>query len=272
MKEFFKGQLLKMQFTNRGTEHLVKPEYFLVNGDEKVVISNLIGKTVSIQYAGKITCIACGKETKKSYGQGYCYPCFISVPQTEECVLRPELCKAHEGIARDMEFAKENCLVDQVVYLARSGGLKVGVTRYHQVPNRWVDQGANQAIKLVTAKNRYTAGLIEVSLKKILADKTNWRKMLMGNDDPQTLVNEKVKAIEYLQHQGIEFKPAEDTEYAIEYPVLSFPAKVNSKDLEKDPSLSGKLMGIKGQYLIFEGGNVINLRKHSGFHISISSF
>ncbi len=269
MKELFRGQLLKMQFANSGTEYLVKPEYFLLQGDKRIVLNDIIGKNVSIEFAGRITCIACGRETKKSYGQGYCYPCFISIPQTEECVLRPELCKAHEGIARDMEFARENCLVDQVVYLARSGGLKVGVTRFHQVPNRWVDQGANRAIKLAIAKNRYTAGVIEVALKKILADKTNWRKMLMGNDAPQSLVIEKAKAIDFLQHQGIEYMQAEDAEYAIEYPVLLFPSKVNSKDLEKEPTLSGTLMGIKGQYLIFEGGNVINLRKHSGFHITI---
>jgi hypothetical protein len=124
---------------------------------------------------------------------------------------------------------------------------------------------------LAIAKNRYSAGMVEVALKKILADKTNWRKMLMGDDTPQPLVNDKLKALEYLNNQGIEYKPAEDTEYAIEYPVHEFPAKVNSKDLEKEPTLAGKLMGIKGQYLIFEGGNVINLRKHAGFHVSIST-
>ena len=166
-------------------------------------VNDLIGKQITISFANRITCVGCGKDTKKSFAQGYCYPCFISVPQTEECVLRPELCKAHEGIARDMEYARDNCLVDQYVYLALSGGLKVGVTRYHQIPNRWVDQGATKAIKLLVAKNRFTAGLIEVALKKIMADKTNWRKMLMGNDDDIPLTGEKHKALEFLNLQGL---------------------------------------------------------------------
>jgi hypothetical protein len=269
MKTLFEGHLTKMSFNNLGSEYYIKPNYFIQSPQNLFDVNSYIGKRLTLTYAGRITCISCGKDTKKSYGQGYCYPCFISVPQTEECVLRPELCRAHEGIARDLEYAKENCLVDQIVYLALSGGLKVGVTRYHQVPNRWVDQGANKAVKLVIAKNRYTAGVIEVTLKKILADKTNWRKMLMGNDLDISLVGEKHKALEYLNHYGLEYIPADDTEYRIEYPIKEFPSKVVSTDLEKEPTFSGLLSGIKGQYLLFEGGRVINLRKHTGYQISI---
>ena len=165
MPAIFSGPLKKMGFNNLGSETIIKPQYFLKSEDFELSVNDLIGKQITISFANRITCVGCGKDTKKSFAQGYCYPCFISVPQTEECVLRPELCKAHEGIARDMEYARDNCLVDQYVYLALSGGLKVGVTRYHQIPNRWVDQGATKAIKLLVAKNRFTAGLIEVALK-----------------------------------------------------------------------------------------------------------
>lgn len=269
MSILFSGQLNKMRFHNSGSEFMIKPSYYLAAQSYEANLNEAIGKKLTIVYSGKITCISCGKETKKSYGQGYCYPCFISVPQTEECVLKPELCRAHEGIARDMEFAKENCLVNQYIYLALSGGLKVGVTRYHQVPTRWVDQGANRAIKLAIAKNRHTAGLIEVALKKILADKTNWRKMLMGKDEQRSLADQKKQAVDYINQHGIEFTIAPDDEYQIEYPVASFPTKIVSKDLTKEPIVEGVLKGIKGQYLIFEGGLVINIRKHTGFHVEL---
>lgn len=269
MSILFSSPLSKMRFHNQGSDSFIKPSYYLISDNQEIQVNSAIGKKTTIAHTGKITCISCGKEIKKTYGQGYCYPCFISVPQTEECVLKPELCRAHEGIARDMEYAKANCLVDQYIYLALSGGLKVGVTRYHQVPTRWVDQGANRAIKIAIAKNRYTAGLIEVTLKKILADKTNWRKMLMGNDEQYSLVAKKKTALDYITQHNLEYTVAPDQEYQIEYPVLEFPSKIVSKDLAKEPTISGLLIGIKGQYLIFEGGMVINIRKHAGFHIEL---
>lgn len=264
------GILKRMSFVNEGSEYVVIPNYSLDFEGNILKFNTLIGKNISFSFQGKISCIICGATTKKSFGQGYCYSCFVSVPQTEECVLRPELCRAHEGVARDMEFAKENCLVDQYVYLSLSGGMKVGVTRYHQVPTRWVDQGANKAAIIAITRNRYSAGLIEVLLKKIFADKTNWRKMLTGNDPESSLVEPRKRAIEYIEREGLTFSKPEDAEYRIEYPVLSFPKKVLSIDLEKKNTLSGILIGIKGQYLLFESGEVLNIRKHSGYHVAFN--
>jgi hypothetical protein len=269
MNTVFVGPLRKMRYRNLGSELLIKPNYLLTTNDSEYVVNSALGKLISISYKGKINCISCGKVTKKSFGQGYCYPCFISVPQTEECVLRPELCRAHEGIARNLDYAKENCLVDQYVYLAQSGGLKVGVTRFHQIPDRWIDQGACFAIRLAIAENRYNAGLIEIALKKIMADKTNWRKMLVGDDEQIDLLSEKYRALDYLKDLGLEFIIPDNSVYKIEFPVSKFPLKVVSKDLEKEPEISGILMGIKGQYLIFEGGMVINMRKHTGYNVEI---
>ncbi|HNS30643.1 MAG TPA: DUF2797 domain-containing protein [Tenuifilaceae bacterium] len=266
-----KGILNKMTFVNKGSEFNIIPSYELEMGSTKLDLADIIDKSINLRFLNRITCISCGRDTKKSYGQGYCYPCFISVPQTEECVFRPELCRAHEGEARDMKYAEQNCLVDQYVYLALSGGLKVGVTRYHQVPIRWVDQGAVRAIKVAIAQNRYLAGLIEVELKKIYADKTNWRKMLMGNDPRKDLTEKKRMAIEYIERQGLSFRIADDNEYSIQYPVKSFPSKITSLNLDTDPEISGEIVGIKGQYLIFAEGRVLNIRKFSGYHVEIDT-
>ncbi len=152
--------------------------YMLPIGDQVIYMNDFLGKNVYLEYLGEIHCIKCGRKTSKSFSQGFCYPCFVSAPETEECVLRPELCMAHQGIARDMEYAEKNCLAEHVVYLSVTSGLKVGVTRHSQVPTRWIDQGAVQAIELSRTPNRHTAGLIEVALKEHMKDKTNWRAML----------------------------------------------------------------------------------------------
>jgi len=264
------GILKKMGFDYENGATTIAPRYHLDLNEEKIGMNDLIGQIIHLFHTGKIICSSCGKTTKKSYGQGYCYPCFISVPQTEECVLKPELCRAHEGIARDMVFAKENCLVDQYVYLALSGGLKVGVTRYHQIPTRWVDQGAVFAIKVAITPNRYNAGLVEVELKKTFADKTNWRKMLMGNDELEDLVANKRKAIETIIGKGFQFSVADDSVYTINYPVKDFPLKVNSISFDKQAEIIGTLLGIKGQYLIFDGGRVLNIRTHNGYEVFIN--
>jgi hypothetical protein len=256
-----------MTFENKGSEFLIKPYYELKLDTETLSLNSLLGKTIEISFVDRISCSNCGRDTKKSYGQGFCYPCFISVPQAEECVFHPELCRAHEGVARDMEYAKENCLVDQYVYLALSGGLKVGVTRYHQIPTRWVDQGAVNAIKIAIASNRYLAGLIEVELKKIFADKTNWRKMLMGNDAYLNLFEKKQRAIAVLNKNNFQFHESNDKEYSIEYPINSFPKKVTSLSFDTTKNIKGLLTGVKGQYLLFEDGGVLNIRKHTGYHI-----
>ena len=266
----YTGNLKKMNFEFEKNSEILKPNYFLNFNEGVLAFNNVIGKRLRLEYTGIIVCSACGKVTKKSYGQGYCYPCFISIPQTEECVLRPELCQAHLGIARNMEYAKENCLVDQYVYLALSGGLKVGVTRYHQVPTRWVDQGAVFAIKVATTPNRYNAGLVEVALKKVFADKTNWRKMLTGNDEELDLISKKRVALEAIKNITAEFNETDDSIYRINYPIEQFPAKVNSVSFEKQQVIEGTLLGIKGQYLIFDDERVFNVRTHTGYEVRIS--
>jgi hypothetical protein len=246
--------------------------YVLPVGHDKVGMNSLINQPVSLEYLGKINCIRCGRETRKSFAQGYCYPCFTTAPETEECVLKPELCRAHLGEARDMEFAKEHCLIEHVVYLSFTSGVKVGVTRNTQVPTRWIDQGAIMAVELARTPDRYTAGMIEVAMKSHIQDKTNWRKMLSGPDPGGAdLVGEKSRLMERVPQDLVRYLSPNDDISRLSYPVEEYPEKVTSLNFDKNPLVSGVLSGIKGQYLLFQGGSVINVRKFGGYLVRVVS-
>ena len=245
-------------------------QYALPIGGELYNMNNQIGKDIGLSFQGEIHCINCGQKTKTSFAQGYCYPCFISLPQTDACIIRPELCEAHKGISRDMEWSEDNCLQDHFVYLAISSGLKVGVTKGSNLPTRWIDQGAWKAIRLAKTPNRYLAGVIEVELKKNFQDRTNWREMLKNEIDRDIDLQEaKKQAIEFLPDSMKDYITMDNEEVKINYPVQVYPEKVKSINLEKNPDFSGRLVGIKGQYLIFEGGHVINIRKYAGYLIRL---
>ena len=261
----YNGTLLKME------TKLEKPvEYELPIGDELVYMNNLIGKYIVFKWEKEIYCVACGRKTSKSFAQGFCYPCFLSAPETSECILRPELCQAQDGIARDMDWAENHCLHDHFVYLAISSGVKVGVTRSVQIPTRWIDQGAWQAIRLAQTPNRYTAGLIEVVLKQHISDRTQWQRMLKNQLIEGVDLKEKKK--EMIAHLAPELQnyESEDNEITeITYPVTEYPEKVKSLSFDKLEEITGRLWGIKGQYLIFDDGTVLNMRKHTGYLVEL---
>lgn len=260
------GNLKKMTSVIGG-----KIQYTLPLGDLMVDMNSLIGKHIYLNYKGRINCIICGRETKKSFAQGFCYPCFISAPEAEECVLRPELCRAQEGEARDMEYAKKHCLIEHVVYLSLTSGLKVGVTRSTQVPTRWIDQGAIKAIELARTPNRYTAGIVEVAMKAHIADKTNWRKMLSASIAGEIdMEAEKSRLSTHVPDELKQFISDDDLITQIDYPVLKYPQKISSLNFDKVPDVSGRLTGIKGQYLMFEDNSVINVRKFGGYYITMN--
>jgi hypothetical protein len=245
--------------------------YQIVFGAESVDMNSILSSELKIEFLHEIYCINCGKKTNKSFGQGYCYPCFMSAPETSECVLRPELCEAHLGKARDMGWAQSHCLQDHFVYLALTSDVKVGVTRSTQVPTRWIDQGAWKAIKIASTPNRYLAGVIEVELKKHLTDKTNWRHMLTNNMALTIdLVEEKERILKLLPDELKQYTWAENDVTVLNYPVASYPLKVNSYNLDKQDIIQCKLNGIRGQYLIFEGGYVLNVRTHSGYKVRLT--
>lgn len=246
-------------------------KYTLILGDDAIDINSLINKDIRLFWNGDIFCSACGKKTKNSFGEGFCYPCFQSAPEATECTIRPELCRAHLGEGRDPEWEERNHNTPHIVYLAASDIVKVGVTRITQVPTRWIDQGASSAIRLAETPNRYEAGILEVALKAFFADKTNWQRMLKNEvDDSIDLVEEKWNLHDQLPEDLIQFFSENDEVIDINYPVLTYPTKVKSLSFDKTPTIEGKLVGIKGQYLIFEDGSVLNIRKHTSYFLEVA--
>lgn len=269
-----RGQLRKMQTK---AEELV--QYGLPLGDDVVAMNPLIGRQLQLEYSGLIQCVHCGRKSKKSFNQGYCYPCFSRLAQCDSCIISPEKCHYHKGSCRQPEWGESNCMTEHIVYLANSSGLKVGITRGTQVPTRWMDQGAIQALPIIRVGTRRLSGLVEVIFKQHTADKTNWRAMLKGQIDTIDLAAERDQLLaecekeitELQQRHGIQsiqiITDAESQSFT--YPVEQHPEKVVSFNLDKNPVVEGKLMGIKGQYLIFDGG-VINMRKYGGYELAVS--
>ncbi|TLX57142.1 DUF2797 domain-containing protein [Stutzerimonas nosocomialis] len=246
--------------------------------DQTVPVNPLIGKTVRLQYLGAIHCSHCGRKTNKSFSQGYCYPCFKKLPQCDICIVSPERCHHELGTCRDADWGQAFCMTDHVVYLANSSGVKVGITRATQLPTRWLDQGASQALPILRVATRQQSGLVEDLLRSQVADRTNWRALLKGDAEPidlleirEMLFDRCAEGLTALQQRfGLQaVQPLADAEVVeMRYPVERYPTKIVSFDLDKTPVVEGTLMGIKGQYLIFDTG-VINVRKYTAYQLAV---
>ena len=261
----YQGVLSKMQ-----TEFGNPIQYYLVFENSFLNMNQLLNKEIEIKFEGH-QCLNCTKK-KKIYRQGFCYDCFYVSPAVGDWIMRPELSTAHLGVAdRDLEYEQKVQLQPHIVYLALSSEVKVGVTRKTQMPTRWIDQGASQAISIVEVPNRYLAGITEVALKNHFTDKTNWRKMLQNDIVDLDLIAEKLKVQSLLPAEVQEYFHLEKNDlYQLDYPVLTYPKKVSSLSLDKIVNFQGKLAGIKGQYLIFEDGTVFNVRSFEGYVVSIN--
>lgn len=246
---------------------------------EPLLVNQYLGEQLNLKFTGKINCIACQRSIKKTYQQGYCFPCAQKLASCDMCILKPETCHFHLGTCREPEWGLAYCFVPHIVYLANSSGLKVGLTRETQVPTRWIDQGATQALPILRVKSRYQAGLIESAIANLIADKTDWRKMLLNGAPVIDLAIERNKLFSQISDMiqqvagkfkfgDIEILTAEPVK-EITYPVLQYPQKVTALNLDKTPEISGILQGIRGQYLMFDIG-VINLRKYTGYEIEVS--
>lgn len=244
-------------------------DYWLPVEDGEVYMNDLIGKEIQLSFKGEINCGLCHRATKKSFS-GFCYPCFANAPENSECIIRPELCRGHEGKGRDPEWEEKNHVKDHTVYLALTSAVKVGITSGGNENTRWIDQGAWKTIKLANAPDRYTSGLIEVALKEYVSDKTNWQRMLKDERNEEVdLLESKDELIEYLPEELQDFISDDDDVCEINYPVNEYPVKVKSMNFDKTPDVGGVLVGIRGQYLIFEEGLVINLRRFTGYNIEL---
>jgi len=252
--------------------------YNFVLGEERVPLKESLGQNVQLKFSGEIFCIHCDRKTKKSFSQGYCYPCFKKLAQCDMCIVKPETCHFDRGTCREPDWAEKHCMQGHTVYLSNSSGLKVGITRNTQIPTRWIDQGAIQALPIFQVNTRLHSGLVEILLAEHVADKTNWRTMLKGDVPVLDLQQERDKLIDtceaeleqlWEEVEDFALEPLEDEAISIKYPVLEYPKKIVSHNVEKTPLIEGTLMGIKGQYLILDTG-VINIRKHTGYQAEIS--
>jgi hypothetical protein len=238
----------------------------------EVSLNEFIGKEIELKFEDQINCVVTGKKINKVFGEGMSWDAFRNSPLAVESIIRPELSQAHLGIGiRDLEWEIAHHVTPHCTYLSLTSGIKVGVTRQTQIPTRWIDQGAVEAILLAETPYRQAAGLIEVALKDHLNDKTNWRNMLKNVfDTDESLVDVKRKVTDYIPEELKEFISPNDGVTKIHYPVIQYPDKVKSMKLEKEGSITKRLLGIKGQYLLFENDYVINVRSHSGYKISLS--
>lgn len=261
----YEGILTKMQ-----TEPGSPIQYYMVFENSFLNVNQLLGKDFEINFMG-FSCLNCSKK-KKIWRMGYCYDCFYSSPSAGDWIMRPELSTAHLGVAdRDLDFETKAQVQPHIVYLAAASDVKVGVTRKTQIPTRWIDQGASQAMPIVEVPNRYLAGITEVALKAHMSDKINWKKMLLNNLSPIDLSNQRAFVRPLLPEEVQQyFDTTEEKLYHMEYPVLEYPKKINSLNLVTTPAFQGRLTGIKGQYLIFEDGTVLNVRAFEGFAVQIN--
>lgn len=259
-----------------GTEnHPYEVDYFLPVGKDELPLNPYIGKHLKLEFLGDIFCKNCGNKTKKSFSQGFCFPCMRRLAQCDMCILKPETCHFHKGTCREPEWGEKNCFVPHYVYLSNTSGLKVGITRHTQIPTRWIDQGATQATIMFEVENRLQSGLVETAFKSLIADKTNWRTMLKENQPDVDLPAKALELKTTMQAQTGQIRdtfPGETIEVqdsdvvSIRYPVLEFPKTIKSHNFDKNPIVEGTLMGIKGQYLLFDTG-VINIRKFSSYEV-----
>ena len=269
------GTLRKMR-----TELIDPVHYQLPVGEALIDLNPLLDQEISLVYSGRIFCIECGRKTNKSFNQGYCFPCLRRLAACDTCIVRPELCHYHEGTCREPQWGETHCMQPHEVYLANSSGLKVGITRKTQVPTRWIDQGAIQALPIAEVDTRLQSGLIETALKGTVNDKTDWRRMLKGLQTEIDLTAEWEELrgsgngmfTEFQSRFGLHAVRLSEHEVPtrISYPVLRYPEKIKAHNFDKERVVKGVLEGIKGQYLILDHG-VLNIRKFAGYEVSFNT-
>lgn len=267
------GSIRKMK-----TELSDPVSYRWVSSEGEVPLNEAIGQSLSLRFSGEIHCLHCDRLTKKSFNQGYCFPCFKKLAQCDTCIVKPEKCHFEAGTCREPAWGEANCNIEHLVYLANTSSVKVGITRGTQVPTRWMDQGATQARPIARVATRHQSGLLEVALGQHIGDKTAWQTMLKGNGDPVDLVAVRDALFERCDNdiralqaryglQSIQLLDDAE-EVAINYPVQVWPTKVHAHNFDKTPEVAGVLLGIKGQYLMLDTG-VLNVRKFGGYHIEL---
>ena len=253
-------------------------QYRIPVGGQSPGLNQYIGQTIHLRHEGTIHCVACGRATRKSYSQGHCFPCSQRLASCDLCIMKPESCHYAAGTCREPAWGEANCMREHFVYLANTSGLKVGITRGSQVPTRWMDQGATQALPIFRVATRRLSGFVEVVCKQHVADRTDWRAMLKGDgerlelttlrDELLALCEPELRALHDAEGEGAIEPLPQAAEVSIHYPVAEYPKKITAINLDKTPVVSGVLQGIKGQYLILDSG-VLNIRKYGGYDVTL---
>ena len=270
----FTGHLDKMPTT------MADPVQYRLPLDQlEIPLNEYLGQEICLRFTGRIHCTSCGRSIRKTYSQGHCFPCTQTLASCDLCILKPETCHYHKGTCREPAWGERNCMTDHIVYLANSSGLKVGITKIRNVPTRWIDQGAHQALPIMRVDSRYKSGLMEVMFKAYVADRTNWRKMLMNDREEIDLEAQRETLLERCAQSIDDFRAehsdeavqvlADEKVVDIEFPVREYPTKVRSFNFQKTPEVTGRLEGIKGQYLLLSTG-VINIRKFTAYEVEVS--
>ena len=274
--------LSNLSVTDQQT-HKANVEYKFILDREKIDLPFILGQELEIEWSGQIYCVSCGSKTPKSYSQGHCYKCFKTKASCDMCIMKPETCHYHLGTCREEKFAQEVCFQPHIVYLANSSALKVGITRLGQMPTRWLDQGATQALPIMQVGSRRLSGQLEIMFAEQVADKTDWRKLLKGQAPALDLIGLRDELLdEFAPHiktirdefslsldfnEGLEILEHEHPREFV-YPIAEYPDKIKSHNLDKTAKIRGRLQGIKGQYLMLDTG-VINIRKYTGYELTL---
>jgi hypothetical protein len=252
--------------------------YTLDVANTAVPLNDLLGRDVTLRFVGRITCQYCGTTTRKSYGDGYCYDCFKTLARCDLCVVSPDRCHYAAGTCREPAWGDAFCMQPHFVYLANSAGPKVGITRPQNVPMRWLDQGATQAMLVMRTQTRHQAGCVEAALARYVPDRTDWRGLIGRDAAPIDLI---ALVAQLRERARLELAALDSRfpnslvwidEFALqqfEYPVTSYDGAATVLSLLPDVAAGGTLLGIKGQYLLFDTG-VLNVRRYTSYHVEVA--
>ena len=239
------------------------------DGGPTLALNDVIGTGLEVRFLELITCWFCGTATPKSYGGGHCYQCFKRLARCDLCVMSPDRCHYHLGTCREPDWGESFCMQPHIVYLANSSGAKVGITRRGYQTGRWLDQGACQAVPILAAPTRQLAGLAEVSLAGYLPDRTDWRALVTRDAEPvDLLVLRDELHGKALLPDGVTWLDEQPVSFS--YPVARYGHTVKRLRLDEQPLIGGNLIGVKGQYLLFEHG-VFNVRQHTAYHVRVTA-
>jgi hypothetical protein len=245
-------------------------KYYLELNNNFLFLNTLMNKKIFIYYIHN-RCIKC-KKKNSIYKNGYCYTCFLNHPKNYIGIIKPERCTSHLNIEnKNIFFEKQIELQNHIVYLSITSQIKIGVTREKTFYHRMIEQGASKAIQIAKTPNRYYAGSIEVHMKKYIPDKTNYKIMLTkNNEEIYDLINYKFYLKNKFSKKLINFfLEHKNNIYHFFYPIIKYPITIKNINLYNENLLNKRLIGLKGNYLIFDNGVVLNIKNHIGYYVNI---